>query len=129
MKQRTAVVAVVCFAAGTLWGQADPGIKFIGRGAIPGNHADKSGLKGSICQLGNAANCIPNTTLGGLGSGIAYTGFDNLFLAAPDRGPFDGRTDVPYLDRFHYLRLNVGTRDHAGRALSCGHHAKRADPG
>ena len=109
MKQRTAVVAVVSFAAGTLWGQADPGIKFIGRGAIPGNQADKSGLKGSICQLGNPANCIPSTTLGGLGSGIAYTGFDNLFLAAPDRGPFDGRTNVPYLDRFHYLRLNVDT--------------------
>jgi hypothetical protein len=109
MIQRSTVLAVVCLTAGTLWAQPDPGIKFIGRGEIAGNLADKSGLKGNICQLGNAANCIPNTTLGGLGSGITYTGFDNVFLATPDRGPFDGRTDTPYLDRFHYLRLSVDT--------------------
>ena len=30
-----------------------------------------------------------------------------MFLAVPDRGPFDGRTNVPYLDRFHFLRLTV----------------------
>jgi hypothetical protein len=25
---------------------------------------------------------------------MTYTGHDNVFIAAPDRGPFDGATDV-----------------------------------
>ena len=43
----------------------------------------------------------------GLRLGLTYTGFGNVFLAVPDRGPFDGRTDVPYLDRFHFLHIKV----------------------
>src|SRR5262245_33846485 len=109
MKRRTTVLVVASLAAGTLWGQGEPGITFIGRGEIPGNLADKSGLTGSICQAGSPTNCIPNATLGGLGSAITYTGFDNVFLAVPDRGPFDGRTDIPYLDRFHFLHLTLDT--------------------
>ena len=38
---------------------------------------------------------------------MAYTGFDGVFVAVPDRGPFDGRTDVPYRDRAHYVHLAV----------------------
>ena len=38
----------------------------------------------------------------------------------PDRGPFDGRTDVPYLDRFHFfhvkLRPGGGVPQHHGHA-------------
>jgi hypothetical protein len=49
-------------------------------------------------------------TLGGLGSGVTYTGFNNVFIATPDRGPFDGRTDVPYQDRFHLLHITVDTK-------------------
>src|SRR5262249_30490505 len=30
-----------------------------------------------------------------------------VYIAAPDRGPFDGLTDVPYLDRFHFLRITT----------------------
>src|SRR4029077_12676261 len=49
-------------------------------------------------------------TLGGLGSALTYTGHDNVFLAAPDRGPFDGRTfPDPYLDRVHFLYMTVDT--------------------
>jgi hypothetical protein len=109
MKRCRAVLAIVGFAATTLWGASEPGIAFVGRGEIPGNLADKSGLSGKICQSGNATNCIPNTTLGGLGSAITYTGFDNVFIAVPDRGPFDGRTDIPYLNRFHFLHLSLDT--------------------
>ena len=109
MKRRAIVAVMVSLAATTLRGASEPGITFIGRGEIPGNLADKSGLTGSICQTGNVSNCIPNTTLGGLGSGVTYTGFDNVFLAAPDRGPFDGRTDIPYLDRFHFLHVKLDT--------------------
>ena len=109
MNRRPAVLAIVSLAATTLWGASEPGITFIGRGEIPGNSADKSGLAGIICQAGNNTACIPNTTFGGFGSAIAYTGFDGVFLAAPDRGPFDGRTDTPYLDRFHFLHLSLDT--------------------
>ena len=109
LKRSVTAIGIVGLAATTLWGAGEPGITFIGRGEIPGNIADKSGLTGSICQLGNATNCVPKSTLGGLGSAITYTGFDNVFLAAPDRGPFDGRTDTPYLDRFHFLRMTLNT--------------------
>lgn len=40
---------------------------------------------------------------------MAYTGFDDVFVAFPDRGPFDGRTDVPYRDRAHYMQVTVDT--------------------
>ncbi len=90
---------------------APPGITLIGKGLIPGSGIDKSGLPGKICKLGAdpsiPANCVPQAVFGGLGSDLTYTGHDNVFLAAPDRGPFDGLTDVPYLDRFHFLHITV----------------------
>src|SRR5262249_33991818 len=52
-------------------------------------------------------NCIDQATLGGFGSGASYTGFDNVFVAVPDRGPFDGRTTVPYLDRVNFLHITI----------------------
>jgi hypothetical protein len=107
MIRRAMLLAIMSFAATALWGASEPGITFIGRGEIPGSQLDKSSLPGFICQTGNPANCIPNATLGGLGSAVTYTGFDNLYLAVPDRGPFDGRTDIPYLDRFHFMHLSV----------------------
>jgi hypothetical protein len=54
--------------------------------------------------------CIDQATLGGLGSGVTYTGFNNVFIATPDRGPFDGRTNVSYKDRFHLLHITVDTK-------------------
>jgi len=90
---------------------AATGVTFIGIGLVPGTALDKSGLDGQpICQFGvTPANCIDQATLGGFGSALAYTGFNGVFIAAPDRGPFDGRTDVPYRDRVHYLHLAVNT--------------------
>lgn len=97
-----ALTASVLFAA-------DPGITLIGTGSVPGNALDLSGLKGDICQRDDSTNCIPRATLGGFGSGVTYTGHDNVFLAVPDRGPFDGRTTpgVPYLDRIHFFHITV----------------------
>jgi len=46
-------------------------------------------------------------TFGGFGSDLAYTGHDDVFIAAPDRGPFNGLTDVPYIDRFHFLHITT----------------------
>src|SRR6266511_805675 len=53
------------------------------------------------------ANCVPEAIFGGFGSDLPYTGHDNVFIAAADRGPFDGLTDVPYLDRFHFLHITT----------------------
>ena len=106
MKIMTAALAVIAFAASSAWAQP-AGITMIGKGTIPGTALDKSGLKGNICQAANPANCIPKSTLGGLGSALAYTGHDGVFVAAPDRGPFDGLTDVPYLNRVQFLRIKT----------------------
>ncbi|MEO8076012.1 MAG: hypothetical protein ABI818_06760 [Acidobacteriota bacterium] len=89
---------------------ADPGVTLIGTGFIPGNALDLSGLAGQpICQRDDVTVCIDQATVGGLGSGVTYTGFNSVFLATPDRGPFDGRTNVPYRDRFHLLHITVDT--------------------
>jgi hypothetical protein len=87
---------------------ADPGITLMGTGFVPGSASDLSGLEGSlICQRDDLNVCIDQATLGGFGSAISFTGHDNVFLAVPDRGPFDGRTNEPYLDRFHFLHIAV----------------------
>ena len=83
------------------------GITLIGKGLVSGSAVDRSGLTGNICQQGAPANCVPKAIFGGFGSDITYTGHDNVFIAAPDRGPFDGLTDVPYLDRFHFLHITT----------------------
>jgi hypothetical protein len=89
---------------------ANPGVTLVGVGAVAGTALDRSGLDGqSICSADNIASCIDQATLGGFGSAVAYTGFDNVFVAVPDRGPFDGRTDLPYLDRFHFFYITVDT--------------------
>src|SRR6188472_4090913 len=87
---------------------ADKGVTLIGTGLIAGDALDKSGLATQpICRFEDSAVCIDQATFGGFGSALAYTGFDNVFLAVPDRGPFDGRTDVPYQDRFHFMHITV----------------------
>lgn len=107
-RPRVAVLALVLLTLNTsiLWA-ATPGITLIGKGLIDGAALDKSGLIGSICQAGVPANCVPQAIFGGFGSDLRYTGWNNVFIAAPDRGPFDGLTDVPYLDRFHFLQITT----------------------
>ena len=84
-----------------------PGITLIGKGLVSASALDKSGLTGNICQAGVPANCVPKAIFGGFGSDLTYTGHDNVFISTPDRGPFDGLTDVPYLDRFHFLQITT----------------------
>lgn len=97
----------VILAVATPWGAPPSAIALVGKGIIGGALLDKSGLTGVICQEGVPDNCVPKAVLGGLGSDIAYTGHDNVFIAAPDRGPFDGLTDVPFLDRLHFLHVTL----------------------
>jgi hypothetical protein len=105
MNIRRAAVAILALAASSAWA-APPSITLIGKGSIPGDALDKSRLTGNICQVGTT-NCIPKATLGGLGSAVAYTGHDGVYVAAPDRGPFDGLTDVPYLNRVQFLQIKT----------------------
>jgi hypothetical protein len=84
-----------------------PGITLIGKGVVSGSALDTSGLAGNICQAGVPANCVPKSIFGGFGSDITYTGHDDVFIAAPDRGPFDGLTDEPYVDRFYFLHITI----------------------
>src|SRR5262249_24328665 len=89
---------------------ADPGVTLIGTGKIPGDATDLSGLEGDICNF-TGDLCQPRATFGGFGSALTYTGHDNVFIAVPDRGPFDGRTDrgsPTFLDRFRLLQSPVG---------------------
>jgi Esterase-like activity of phytase len=107
----TLVIASLCVSTWPSRTQAaTPGITLIGKGLVNGTGLDKSGLIGTICQAGVPTNCVPKAIFGGFGSNLTYTGHDNVFIAAPDRGPFDGLTDVPYLDRVHFLHIttNVG---------------------
>ena len=108
MKRRLAGLGTVILGAAVSLTASDPGVSLIGMGIIPGSAKDLSGLAGKqICQRDDTTVCIDQATLGGLGSGVTYTGFGNVFLAVPDRGPFDGRTNVPYLDRFHVLHITI----------------------
>lgn len=103
---RAALAAIV--AASALLA-ADAGVTLIGVGAVPGDSLDLSGLDGTICRREDSTVCIPRATFGGFGSALTYTGHDNVFLAVPDRGPFDGRTTEgnPYLNRFNFLHMVV----------------------
>ncbi len=94
--------AIPAFAQSTP--QAAPTL--IATGSVPGNATDKSGLTDSV-------GGIPHNTFGSFGSGIDYTGKDNLYIAVNDRGPNDG--DSQYKDRFHTLKITI---DPAAKSLS-----------
>ena len=98
--------ATLCFSAPNP-PALTPGITLVGKGVVSGSALDSSGLTGNICQQSAPANCVPKAIFGGFGSDLTYTGHDNVFIAAPDRGPFDGLTDVPYLDRFYFLHITT----------------------
>ncbi len=83
----------------TAWASVQAEIKLVGSATIPGDALDLSGLKGTF------NDGTPVNRLGGLGSAIAYTGRDHLYLLASDRGPLDGATDYPC--RVHLLEIVV----------------------
>src|SRR5262245_56582318 len=108
MKNIRGIALAVVTLFGSTFGAAPPvGITLIGKGLVSGSALDKSGLTGVICQAGNPANCVPKALFGGFGSALTYTGHNNVYIAVPDRGPFDGLTDVPYLDRIHFLKITT----------------------
>jgi hypothetical protein len=97
------------FLPAALSAAQDPGIEFVGLGFVPGYDLDRSKASGTTCSADDASNCIDNRTLGAFGSCLAYTGHDNVFVAVNDRGPFDGRTNVPYDDRIQFFLFELNT--------------------
>ena len=87
-----------------------PPIEAIGTGSMAGNRADRSQLTGKL-EDGTPAN-----RLGSWGSGIAYTGHDDLYAVVSDRGPnasnykpaVDNTTS--YAARVQLLRIVVNPR-------------------
>lgn len=99
------VLSVAAVAAGLLAAApAEAGtITLIGTAAVPGNGQDLSGLTGVYTGPNGAT--YQKDLLGGFGSGIAYSGFGNRYVAVSDRGFADGT--VPYDDRFHAFQIAV----------------------
>ena len=118
------VTASLWLSIGARFASALPPIALIGTGSIDGTRADQSKLTGKL-EDGTPAN-----RLGSWGSGIAYTGQDNLYVGLPDRGP-NGSAYNPSIDnttsypaRVQLLRIAVTPRTHAvaaeaGRAPCC----------
>lgn len=98
-------IAVCALAANA--GSAVPSVELAGVGTVPGNATDLSGLSGEISNANDGTKHVPMNLLGGFGSGIAYTGYKDFFIAVSDRGPFDGVTDPAYPDRFHIFRFTL----------------------
>ncbi|HTU24544.1 MAG TPA: esterase-like activity of phytase family protein [Pirellulales bacterium] len=105
------VAAVVLLAAGAQAASPSP-VELIGTGSIEGNLADQSRLTGKL-EDGTPAN-----RLGAWGSGIAYTGRDNLYVVISDRGP-NASTYKPAVDnttsypaRVQLLRITVKPPTH-----------------
>jgi hypothetical protein len=97
-----AIGAVLCLS------QAFGGsITLVGVGSIPGNATDLSGTTGVVA---GEKGTVPHNQLGTFGSGIAYTGSGNIFIATNDRGYSDGLTKPDYLDRFQVLEIALDAR-------------------
>src|SRR5579862_5981733 len=82
-------------------------ITLVGVGSIPGNAPDLSGLTGTIT---GEKGSIPHNQLGSFGSGIAYTGSGNIFVATNDRGFSDGVTKPDYQARFQVFEIALDAR-------------------
>jgi hypothetical protein len=90
--------AALLFAA-ALCASSHAGITLIGKASIAADATDKSGLATP------PGSSTPADRLGSFGSGIAYTGIGNRFIAVDDRGPGDG--GVAWRCRFQTFDIEV----------------------
>src|SRR4051812_45355761 len=105
MKSVPALSLAVFLALAAATGRADDLISLVGKAAIPGTAKDKSGLTEPIPANSGGQPGIPADIFGSAGSAIDYTGADNLYLMASDRGPTNG--DAALQNRVHTVRLTV----------------------
>lgn len=87
-----------------------PPIEFLGRGAIPGEARDRSGLTDST-------GGVPHDRLGSFGSGIDFLGTNNLYVAVDDRGPNDGMSDWRCRLQILEITISPGTTEPVAIAL------------
>lgn len=86
---------------------ANAEVKLIAIGSLSGNISDLSKKTSAPLENGVSGNL-----LGGIGSGIAYTGC-NTFIAIPDRGPnakaYNSAVDdtASYINRFQTIRVKL----------------------
>lgn len=93
-------LATAVFAALAMTGSlAHASVTYLGSVSISGTASDLSGLTDTL------EDGSPHNKLGGFGSAIAYTGYNNTFIATPDRGPADGTTN--YINRFDTFQITV----------------------
>lgn len=78
-------------------------VRVIAAGAVPADTKDMSGLTEVLpgAKPGDAG--FAHNTLGGFGSGLAWTGQGNRYVCVPDRGPIDGGT--AYRTRMHEIEI------------------------
>jgi hypothetical protein len=114
MFRQSLLSVTVCTLLSTAASAAAPRqpIELIGKASIAGNRADRSQLTGKL-EDGTPAN-----RLGSWGSGIAYTGQDDLYVVVSDRGP-NASTYKPAVDnttsypaRVQLLRVVVNPGAH-----------------
>ncbi len=77
-----------------------PGVTLIATAALPATASDLSNLSEPI-----AGSDFPQNRVGSIGSGLAYTGSDDLYIALNDRGPKDGA--LGFFPRFQTVSLAV----------------------
>jgi hypothetical protein len=75
------------------------GVEYLGRTTISGRATDLSPVASAL------EDGTPSNRLGAFGSAIAWTGADERYLAASDRGPADGGTS--YRCRWHEVEIRV----------------------
>jgi len=78
------------------------GIEYLGEGRLAWDAHDRSGLADSLVW---ESGSMPHDRLGSFGSGLAYSGRDNLYYACADRGPSDGA--AAFACRVQVLRIEV----------------------
>jgi len=88
------IASVLLFTGAAL---AQP--SFLGVATLPGSATDKSELTDIL------SDGTPHNRLGSFGSGIAYTGIGNRYIAVDDRGPSDGAAE--FRDRFQTFEIAV----------------------
>ncbi len=82
-------------------------IELVGKGSVPGTARDRSGLKTA------SGDKVPQDLLGSFGSGIAWTGVGQRYIAVNDSGP---KTVARWHCRFHTFEIAVDPKARSVKA-------------
>jgi hypothetical protein len=96
---RTCIVLAVIAGTSLCSLRVSADITLLGKASIPASATDMSGLDNTI------GSGIPHNRLGSFGSGIAYSGRDDVYYAIDDRGPGDGA--AAFRCRFQTFEIKI----------------------